>query len=303
LAEEAALKLPEVELADRARFHFVVRQCALAWSRHPKATFHIHRSRHALALSFEGPVEEKSVALITFRSACEHGDYRFQGFNLAGLPATVSPIARANLQRLKELYEAALPQTFQSEGAVTVLVKRQPAIDFLPIIDEARRVLDEGNQDFPPVDPRELMVVPAEHARMYVGKTTVIPIVRPKVEPPKPAPAKIPAAAASAPLGARTESKPVEAAKPGAKPAPAAAKIESKPVTKAKDVAPSKPAAPAKVAVPAKPAAPKPVAAKPSGKAPEPKSGVKAAKAPAKAAPKPAAKKPAAKPAPKKKSK
>ncbi len=186
LAEEAALKLPEVELADRARFHFAVRQCALAWSRHPRSGFHITRTRHALALSLDGPIEGKQLSLITFRSACEHGDYRFQGFNLANLPATLSPIARGNLQRLKDLYEAALPQTYQSDGAVTVSIKRQPSIDFLPILDEARRLLDDGNQDFPPIDPRELMIVPAEHARMFVGKTTVIPIVRPKVEPPKP---------------------------------------------------------------------------------------------------------------------
>jgi hypothetical protein len=227
LAEEAAIRLPDVDLADRARFHRVVRQCALAWSRHPKAAFHITRSRHALALSFDGPIEEKLLTLITFRSACEFGEYRFQGFNLTALPATLSPTARGNLQRLKELFEAALPQTFVTDGAVTVPVKKQPSIDFLPIIDEARRVLDEGNQDFPPVDLRELMVVPAEQARLYVGKTTVIPIVRQKVEPPAPKPvAGKPAVAPPAPPVAAkkpTAAAPPSATKPVAKPAAPAA--------------------------------------------------------------------------------
>jgi hypothetical protein len=187
LAEEAALRLPDVDLSDRARFHRIVRQCALAWSRHPKAAFHIVRNRHALALAFDGPVEGKNLTVLTFRSAAEFGEYRFHALQPSAIPQTLSPPAKTALQRLRDLYTAALPGVFDADGAVGVAVKRHPSIDFLPIIDEARRVLDEGNQDFPAVDLRELMVVPAEHARLFVGKTNVVPVVRPKIETPPPA--------------------------------------------------------------------------------------------------------------------
>lgn len=297
LAEEAAIRLPDVDLADRARFHRVVRQCALAWSRHPKASFHITRSRHALALAFDGPIEDKPLTLITFRSACEFGEYRFQGFNLAALPATLSPTARGNLQRLKELFEAALPQTFVTDGAVTVPVRKQPSIDFLPIIDEARRVLDEGNQDFPPVDLRELMVVPAEQARLFVGKTTVIPIVRPKAEPPAPKPAAgKPAVAPSAPPAAAKKpaaAAPPPATKPVAKPAaPVATSKNGHAEKKAepKSAKPAAKAAPAK-STPTPTTKSAPTAAAKAAPRPVAKSAPKpAAKSAQKSAPKPAAK-------------
>ncbi|HYC77322.1 MAG TPA: hypothetical protein VEI02_06810 [Planctomycetota bacterium] len=300
LAEEAALRLPEVDLHDRARFHRCVRQCALAWSRHPKAGFRILRARHTLALAFEGPVDQKTVVLFTFRSACEYGDYRFQGFSLSSLPQGLGAAPRTNLQRLRELYEAALPQSFSNDGAVTVLVRKNPTIDFLPIVDEARRVLDDGNQEFPPVDLRELMVVPAENARLFIGKTNVVPVIRPKVEAPPPIPR--PAPAPPPKPAARTVPTPPKAPpheKNGAaKPAPpksnAAQKVPpaKSPVSSKAAPAGKTPAAPAKGAsktvevrskAVAKTAAAPRVAAKPAAakKAPAPASKKAAATKPA----------------------
>jgi hypothetical protein len=263
LAEEAALRLPDVDLQVRARFHRVVRQSALAWKRHPKAGFRILRSRHTLALAFEGPVEGKTLTLFTFRSACEFGDYRFMGFTMASVPQGLSPAVRSNLQRLRELYEAALPQAFHQDDAVAVVIRKLPSIDFLPIVDEARRVLDDGNQDFPPIDMKELMVVPAEHARMFVGKTTVVPVARPRVEPPQ---APTPPQHKAEMNGKAPPPPPAPAAKKPPKPAtpPPPAK---KPAVAAKSpAAPSKSKAPVK----AKPAVPSRPTTKPVAKAATP---------------------------------
>lgn len=304
LAEEAALRLPDVDLQVRARFHRIVLQAALAWRRHPKTSFKILRSRHTLALAFEGPVEGKPLTLFTFRSACETGDYRFLGFSPNALPQGLSPNIRAAMQRLRELYEAALPQAFQQDGAVGVVIRKLPAIDFLPIVDESRRVLDEGNQDFPPVDLRELQVVPAEHARLYYGKTTVVPIVRPKVEPPPaaaaPAPAKVATNGHHPP--SKTAANGVAKAKPAAPPAVAPVRPEPRDrkaaPPKSADVAkpaaaktPPKPAMPAKPATPAKTSPPQ-KAARPAVAKTAP---AKVARPAAKKPPAPPAKKPAAK--------
>lgn len=58
LAEEAAIRIPNVNLADRGWFHLCVLQCSVAWSRHPRAGFRIGRGKHFFVLHFEGPVEE-----------------------------------------------------------------------------------------------------------------------------------------------------------------------------------------------------------------------------------------------------
>jgi len=174
LAEEAAIRIPGVNVADRGWFHLCVLQCALAWSRHPKATFRIGRGKHFFVLHFEGPVEQKPVTMFSFRSAVETGEYLFTSLNPAKLPQGLTPTARSSLARLRELYEAALPQSYIEEGMVTVAIKKQPQIDFLPIVDEARRVLDDGNQEFAPVDLSAISL-PTEKASMFVGKTTITP--------------------------------------------------------------------------------------------------------------------------------
>jgi hypothetical protein len=174
LAEEAAIRIPNVNLADRGWFHLCVLQCAIAWSRHPKATFRIGRGKHFFVLHFEGPVEQKTVTMFSFRSAVETGDYVFTSLSPAKLPQGLSPAARSSLARLRELYEAALPQSYVEDGMVTVVIRKQPQIDFLPIVDEARRVLDDGNQEFPPVDLSQIQL-PTEKAALFVGRTTVTP--------------------------------------------------------------------------------------------------------------------------------
>ena len=197
LAEESQIEL-DAPAQDRARFHLVVRDCALSWKRHPKATFHILRGKHLFALQFQGPIEGKSVTLFTFRSAVETGEYRFHGIQLDKLPAGLTPQARSNLERIKELYEAALPGHMQNEGAIVVPVKKSPSIDFLPIVDEARRVVDDGQQEFEPVDESARMIVPAERAGDLGSRSSPLPepkvkVVRvvpeaakPTPEPPKP---------------------------------------------------------------------------------------------------------------------
>lgn len=174
LAEEAAIKIPNVNLADRGYFHLCVLQAALAWARHPKTSFRIGRGKHFFVLHFEGPIETKSVVMFSFRSAVETGEYIFTSLNPAKLPQGLSPSARSALTRLRELYEAALPQCYLEDGMVTVVIRKNPPIDFLPIVDEARRVLDDGNQEFAPVDLSHV-VPPTEKAALFVGKTTVTP--------------------------------------------------------------------------------------------------------------------------------
>ncbi len=181
LAEEAAIRMPDVSFADRGRFHFCVLQSAVAWSRHPKSDFRLARGKHTFVLNFEGPIEGKMMTMFSFHSAVETGEYRFTGLNLAKAPPGLSPIGKAALERLSDLFEAALPQAQKDEGVVTVVVRKAPTIDFLPIVDEARRVLDEGNQEFQPVDFSQV-VVPTEAASLFVGKTNVSPAPRPKVK-------------------------------------------------------------------------------------------------------------------------
>jgi hypothetical protein len=174
LAEEAAIRIPNVNLADRGWFHLCVLQCAIAWSRHPRANFRIGRGRHFFVLHFEGPVEGKPVIMFSFRSAVETGEYLFASLSPSKLPQGLSPMARASLARLRDLYEAALPQSYIEDGTVTVVIRKQPQIDFLPIVDEARRVLDDGNQEFAPVDLSQI-TLPTEKAALFVGKTTITP--------------------------------------------------------------------------------------------------------------------------------
>jgi hypothetical protein len=187
LAEEAAIRIPNVSIADRGWFHLCVLQAAVAWSRHPKATFRIGRGKHFFVLHFEGPIETKPTVLFSFRSAVETGEYIFSSFSPAKLPQGLTPPARANLTRLRELYEAALPQSFVDDGMVTVVVKKQSQIDFLPIVDEARRVLDDGNQEFAPVDLSQV-ALPTEKAVLFVGKTSVTPSPKRRIrQAPQPA--------------------------------------------------------------------------------------------------------------------
>jgi hypothetical protein len=174
LAEEAAIRIPTVSVADRGWFHVCVLHCAIAWSRHPRAGFRTGRGRHMFALHFEGPVETKPVVMFSFRSAVETGEYLFTSFNPAKLPQGLSPTARAALTRLRDLFEAALPHARVEDGMVTVAVRKQPQIDFLPIVDEARRVLDDGNQEFPAVDLSDV-ALPTEKAALFAGKTTITP--------------------------------------------------------------------------------------------------------------------------------
>lgn len=174
LAEEAAIRIPNVNIADRGWFHLCVLQSAIAWSRHPKATFRIGRGKHFFVLHFEGPVEGKPMTLFTFRSAVETGEYMFASLNPSKLPQGLSPAARGNLARLRDLYEAALPQSVLDDGMVSVVIKKQLQIDFLPIVDEARRVLDDGNQEFAPVD-LSAVTLPTEKAALFVGKTSITP--------------------------------------------------------------------------------------------------------------------------------
>jgi hypothetical protein len=182
LAEEAAIRIPNVNLGDRGWFHLCVLQCAIAWSRHPKAGFRIGRGRHFFVLHFEGPIEGKPVTMFSFRSAVETGEYLFTGLNTSKLPQGLTPSAKASLGRLRELYEAALPQSFLEDGVVTVVVRKQPQIDFLPIVDEARRVLDDGNQEFAPVDLSQI-TLPAEKASLFAGKTTITPAPKRRIRP------------------------------------------------------------------------------------------------------------------------
>jgi hypothetical protein len=174
LAEEAAIRIPNVSVDDRGWFHLCVLQCAIAWSRHPRASFRIGRGKHFFVLHFEGPVETKPVTMFSFRSAVETGEYRFTSLNPSKLPQGLTPIARASLARLRDLYEAALPQSEIEDGVVEVEVRKSQQIDFLPIVDEARRVLDDGNQEFAPVDLSQISV-PTEKAGLFSGRTTVTP--------------------------------------------------------------------------------------------------------------------------------
>jgi hypothetical protein len=160
-----------------------VLQCAAAWSRHPRATFRVGRGKHFFVLHFEGPVEGKPVIMFSFRSAVETGEYLFTSLNPSKLPQGLTPAARASLARLRDLYEAALPQSHIEDGVVVVAVKKQAQIDFLPIVDEARRVLDDGNQEFAPVDLSQLQV-PTEKAAIFAGKTTVTPSPKRRIRPP-----------------------------------------------------------------------------------------------------------------------
>ena len=185
LAEEAAIRIPNVNLGDRGWFHLCVLQCAVAWSRHPRAGFRVGRGKHFFVLHFEGPVEGKPVVMFSFRSAVETGEYLFTSLNPAKLPQGLTPAARASLARLRDLYEAALPQSHLEDGVVVVAIRKQPQIDFLPIVDEARRVLDDGNQEFAPVDLSQL-TVPTEKAALFAGKTTVTPSPKRRIRPPAP---------------------------------------------------------------------------------------------------------------------
>jgi len=185
LAEEAAIRIPNVNLGDRGWFHLCVLQCAVAWSRHPRASFRVGRGKHFFVLHFEGPVEGKPVVMFSFRSAVETGEYLFTSLNPAKLPQGLTPAARASLARLRDLYEAALPQSHMEDGVVVVAIRKQPQIDFLPIVDEARRVLDDGNQEFAPVDLSQL-TVPTEKAALFAGKTTVTPSPKRRIRPPAP---------------------------------------------------------------------------------------------------------------------
>lgn len=180
LAEEAAIRIPHVSVEDRGWFHLCVLQCAVAWSRHPRANFRIGRGKHFFVLHFEGPVETKPVIMFSFRSAVETGEYRFTSLNPAKLPQGLTPAARASLGRLRDLYEAALPQSLIEDGVVEVVIRKSPPIDFLPIVDEARRVLDDGNQEFAPVDLSQI-TVPTEKAALFSGKTTVTPAPRRRI--------------------------------------------------------------------------------------------------------------------------
>ena len=83
-------------------------------------------------------------------------------------------MAKASLARLRDLYEAALPQSDLEDGVVEVVIRKAQQIDFLPIVDEARRVLDDGNQEFAPVDLSQISV-PTEKAALFAGRTTVTP--------------------------------------------------------------------------------------------------------------------------------
>jgi hypothetical protein len=183
LAEEAAIRIPNVNLVDRGWFHLCVLQCAVAWSRHPRAGFRIGRGKHFFVLHFEGPVEAKPVIMFSFRSAVETGEYRFTSLNPSKLPQGLTPAAKASLARLRDLYEAALPHSLIEDGVVTVAVKKQPQIDFLPIVDEARRVLDDGNQEFAPVDLSQISL-PTEKAAIFAGKTTVTPSPKRRIRQP-----------------------------------------------------------------------------------------------------------------------
>jgi hypothetical protein len=183
LAEEAAIRIPNVNLGDRGWYHLCVLQCAVAWSRHPRASFRIGRGKHFFVLHFEGPVEGKPVIMFSFRSAVETGDYRFTSLNPSKLPQGLTPAAKASLARLRDLYEAALPHSLLEDGVVTVTIKKSPQIDFLPIVDEARRVLDDGNQEFAPVDLSQISL-PTEKAAMFVGKTTITPSPKRRIRQP-----------------------------------------------------------------------------------------------------------------------
>ena len=107
--------------------------------------------------------------MFSFRSAVETGEYLFTSLNPAKLPQGLTPAAAASLARLRDLYEAALPQSHLEDGVVIVAIRKQPQIDFLPIVDEARRVLDDGNQEFAPVDLSQI-TLPTEKAAMFVGQ-------------------------------------------------------------------------------------------------------------------------------------
>jgi hypothetical protein len=183
LAEEAAIRIPNVNLGDRGWFHLCVLQCAIAWSRHPRAGFRIGRGKHFFVLHFEGPVEGKPVVMFSFRSAVETGEYVFNSLSPAKLPPGLTPAAKASLSRLRDLYEAALPHSHIDDGVVTVVVKKHPQIDFLPIVDEARRVLDDGNQEFAPVDLSQISL-PTEKAAMFAGRTTITPSPKRRIRQP-----------------------------------------------------------------------------------------------------------------------
>jgi hypothetical protein len=121
--------------------------------------------------------------MFSFRSAVETGEYRFTSLSPSKLPQGLTPAAKASLARLRDLYEAALPHSLIEDGIVTVAVKKQPPIDFLPIVDEARRVLDDGNQEFAPVDLSQISL-PTEKAAIFAGKTTVTPSPKRRIRQP-----------------------------------------------------------------------------------------------------------------------
>ena len=100
LAEEAAIRIPNVNLGDRGWFHLCVLQGAVAWSRHPRASFRVGRGKHVFLLHFEGPVEGKPVVMFSFRSAVETGEYRFTSLNPAKLPQGLTPAARRFISKL-----------------------------------------------------------------------------------------------------------------------------------------------------------------------------------------------------------
>lgn len=267
LAEEAAIRIPNANIEDRGWFHLCVLQCTVAWSRHPRANFRIGRGKHFFVLHCEGPIEGKPVIMFSFRSAVETGEYRFTSLNPAKLPQGLTPAARASLARLRDLYEAALPQSSLEDGVVAVVIRKQPPIDFLPIVDEARRVLDDGNQEFAPVDLSQISL-PTEKAAIFAGKTTVTPapkrrirqvpvtVIRPEAhyedEPEEPdrgnflaaQPHKHEPGADAKPAGARKKAqKGRSGAKTKAKSTPAPSK--KKPTKAAKPARPTKPGKPA----------------------------------------------------------
>ena len=113
--------------------------------------------------------------MFSFRSAVETGEYRFTSLNPAKLPQGLTPAARGEPRPAARPLRGRASAVASSRTAwSTVAIRKQPQIDFLPIVDEARRVLDDGNQEFAPVDLSQISL-PTEKAAMFVGKTTITP--------------------------------------------------------------------------------------------------------------------------------
>jgi catechol 2,3-dioxygenase-like lactoylglutathione lyase family enzyme len=153
LSEETSRSVPGQRPDDRARFHRLVRQCAANWLLHPHAVLRLTRAKSSITLSFEGPLGGKICSVFTLRAQSGDRGYRFIGPNPDRKKLNLPPKNVLALDRLRELYDAFLPEKEPAKEAISAILHGDRLPDLVPLVEETRRALDGGQETSPPMNP------------------------------------------------------------------------------------------------------------------------------------------------------